>query len=93
MAGLDGAQQTRFDHRTKTERRATILLPNPVAAHDTERGVVDGRAKIFKENNTARAGSSPAEMGVTEFRVRCFQPLSHLSAGRKRLSVARVCRA
>ena len=72
MAGLDGAQQTRFDHRTKTERRATILLPNPVAAHDTERGVVDGRAKIFKENNTARAGSSPAEMGVTEFRVRCM---------------------
>jgi hypothetical protein len=67
------AQQTRFDHRTKTEHRATILLPKPVAAHDRERHVMDGRAKIFKENNTAQNRPSPAEVVVTEFRVRCIQ--------------------
>jgi hypothetical protein len=33
---------------TKTEHPATILLPNSVAPHDTERGVVDGLAKILK---------------------------------------------
>ena len=48
-----GAER-RFDHRTKTERRATILLPNPVAAHDAQRDVMDGYAKIFKENRTVR---------------------------------------
>jgi hypothetical protein len=46
-------RQIQFNDRTKTEQTATILLPNPVAAHDTERSLVDGRAKIFKENNTA----------------------------------------
>jgi hypothetical protein len=45
-----------FNHRTKMERLATILLPNAVAAHDMKRDVMDGRAKIFKENNTARTG-------------------------------------
>jgi hypothetical protein len=35
------AQQIRFDHRTKTEHPATILLPNPVAADDTERNATD----------------------------------------------------
>jgi hypothetical protein len=39
--------------RTKTEHPATILLPNSVAAHDTERVVMDGRGKKFKEYNTA----------------------------------------
>jgi hypothetical protein len=43
-------RRTRFDHRTKTEHGATILVPNSVAAHDTERGVVDGLSKILKEN-------------------------------------------
>jgi hypothetical protein len=67
-------RRTRFDHRTKAEQPATILLPNPVAAHDRERDVMDGHAKIFKENNTAQNRPSPAGMAVTEFRVRCFQP-------------------
>jgi hypothetical protein len=58
--------------RTKTERRATILLPNPVAAHDTKRDVMDGPAKILKENRTVEIGPSPAETAVTEFRVRYF---------------------
>ena len=57
----------RFDQRTKTEHRATILLPNPVAAYDRQRHVMDGRAKIFKENNTAQNGPSPAGMAITEF--------------------------
>jgi hypothetical protein len=34
--------------RTKTERPATILLPNSVAAHCTKRDEADGRAEIFK---------------------------------------------
>jgi hypothetical protein len=62
------------------ERLATILLPNPVAAHDTKQGLMDGSVKIFKENNTVQNGSSRVEMAVTEFRVRCIQPLCHLSA-------------
>ena len=45
---LPAPRRTQFDHRTKTEHLATILLPNPVAAHDTERGVVDCLAKILK---------------------------------------------
>ena len=49
---------------------------------------MDGAAKIFKENRTVQDTASLAEMAVTEFRVRCFQPLCHLSAGPKRLSVA-----
>ena len=35
---------------------------------------MDGRAKIFKENNTAQNRPSLAEMPVTEFRVRCSVP-------------------
>jgi hypothetical protein len=42
-----------FDCGTKTERRATILLPNWVAKHDTKRDVMDGSVKILKENSTA----------------------------------------
>jgi hypothetical protein len=42
-----------IDHRTKTEHLATILLPNSVAAHDIGQDAMDGRAKIFRENNTA----------------------------------------
>jgi hypothetical protein len=33
---------------------------------------MDGRAKIFKENNIAQNSPSPAEVVVTEFRVRCM---------------------
>jgi hypothetical protein len=33
------------DHRTNTEHLATILLPNPVAAHDTSRYRMDRRRK------------------------------------------------
>jgi hypothetical protein len=68
-----------FNHRTKMERLATILLPNPVAAHDMKRDVMDGSAKIFKENRTVQNRPSPGEMAVTEFRVRCDRPLCHLS--------------
>jgi predicted acylesterase/phospholipase RssA len=32
-------------HRTKTEQLATVLLPDPVAAHDTKRDVVTGARK------------------------------------------------
>jgi len=56
------------------ERLATILLPNPVAAHDTKRDVMDGLAKIFKENRTVQNRPSLAEMALTEFRVRCSDP-------------------
>jgi hypothetical protein len=68
-----------LDHRTKTEHLATILLPDPVAAHVTKRDAVDGPAKILKENSTVLDGTSPAEMTETEFRVRRIQPLCHLS--------------
>ena len=33
---------------------------------------MDSGAKIFKENNTAPNRPSPAEMALTEFRVRCM---------------------
>jgi hypothetical protein len=61
-------------NRTKTEHRATILLPNPVAAHDTEGDLVDGLAKILKENRTVQDRPLLAEMAVTAFRVRCSDP-------------------
>jgi hypothetical protein len=70
-----------FDHRTKMERLATILLPNSVAAHDMKRDVMDGSAKIFKENRTVQNEPSLAGTAVTDFRVRCIQPLCHLSGG------------
>jgi hypothetical protein len=69
--------------RTKVELTATILLPNSVAAHDRERHPTDGRAKIFKENNTAQDRPSPGDTAVTEFRVRCIRPLCHLSELRR----------
>ena len=50
------ASQKQMDHRTKTEHLATILLPNPVATHDTEQDAVDGVAEILKENKTSRTG-------------------------------------
>jgi hypothetical protein len=74
-----GLLQDPFNNRTKTERLATILLPNPVAAHDTKGDATDGRSKIIKENSTLLNGLSLAETAVTEFRVRCIQPLCHLS--------------
>jgi hypothetical protein len=59
-------------HRTKTEHPATILLPNPVAADDTERHATDRPVKIRRQINT-RWGSRPrAVMAITEFRVRCL---------------------
>ncbi len=85
-----------FDHRTKMERLATILLPNPVAAHDTKRGAVDGSAKLFKENSTVQNSPSLAETAVTEFRVRCFQSRTYREAeprsGWQALSVLRWLR-
>jgi hypothetical protein len=47
MALLDHSRH-RFDHRTKTEHRATILLPNPVAARGSARDKTDGYAKTLK---------------------------------------------
>ena len=35
------SRQTGFDHRTKLERLATILLPNLVAAHDTKQAAME----------------------------------------------------
>jgi hypothetical protein len=64
------AQQTRFDHRTKTEHPATILLPNPVAAGDTERHATDGPVKIRRQINTRWGGASQAAIAITAFRVR-----------------------
>ena len=57
--------------RTKAERLATILLPNAVAEHDTERRPMDGRAEILKQNNTRQHRPPLAETGLTEFQVRC----------------------
>ena len=65
------SRQPAFDHRTKMERLATILLPKPAATHDRQRHMMDSRAKIFKENNTAQDRPSPTETAATEFRVRC----------------------
>jgi len=50
----------------------------PVAAQDTKQAVMDGPAKLLKENRTVQNRPSPAEMAITKFRVRYFQPLSHL---------------
>jgi hypothetical protein len=47
---LPAPRRTQIEHRTKTEHPATILLPNPVAADDTSRHVMDGFSKILKEN-------------------------------------------
>ncbi len=71
--GLISAQPTRLDQRTKTERRAIILLPNPVAAHATGRDAY-GRAKIFKENNTAWNGTSPPGTAANALRMRRSNP-------------------
>jgi hypothetical protein len=78
----------RAQRRAKLEPTATILLANSVAAHDN---VMDGRAKIFKENNMAQNVLSQDERAVTEFRVRCFirrfahrkaaAPIYHFAAG------------
>src|ERR1019366_1933955 len=57
---VERAQQTRFDHRTKAEHPATILLPNPVAADDTERHATDRPVKIRRQINTRWGGGSPA---------------------------------
>jgi hypothetical protein len=57
---LPAPRQTKFDDRTKAEHGATILLPNPVAAHNTERDVTDNLAKILKENRVVENGPSPA---------------------------------
>ena len=67
------AQQIRFDHRTKTEHRATILLPNPVAADDTKRHATDRPVKIRRQINTRWGGGSRVAIAITEFRVRCIQ--------------------
>src|ERR1019366_3209980 len=69
---LPALRQTRFDHRTKTEHRATICLPNAVAADDTERHATDRRVIIRKQINTRWCGGSRAAIAVTEFRVRCL---------------------
>jgi hypothetical protein len=63
-----------FDLRTKWERLATILLPNSVAAHDTRRDVVDGRAKKFKENNADQNRPSSAGTAANALRMRCSKP-------------------
>jgi hypothetical protein len=55
----------------KAEHRATVLLANSIATDDTERGVVDGSAKILKENRVVQNRPLLAEMAITEFRVRC----------------------
>src|SRR5271169_6891723 len=67
------------DHRTKNEHLATILLPNPVAADDTERHAPDHPLKICRQINTRWGGGSRAAVAITAFRVRCIQPLCHLS--------------
>ena len=66
------AQQARFDHRTKAEHPATILLPNPVAADDMERHATDGPVKIRRQINTRWGGGSRVAIAITEFRVRYF---------------------
>jgi hypothetical protein len=50
--GLACTRQTGFDHRTKMERLATILLPNPVAADDIAQHATDCPAKIRRQINT-----------------------------------------
>lgn len=78
------AQQIRFEHRTKTEHRATILLPNPVAAVDTKRHATDRALKIRRQINTRWGAGSRAVIAVTAFRVRCIQPTNHLSGAQNK---------
>ena len=63
--------QRRLDPKVDGLHRATILLPNWVAQHDSERNVMDGPAKKFKENNTDQNGPSPAGTAANALRNRC----------------------
>jgi hypothetical protein len=60
-----------IDCRTKAEHRATILLPNWVARHDTKADETDAPAEILRENKTAQNRLSPAETAATELQNRC----------------------
>jgi hypothetical protein len=76
MSVLMRLQVAQINHRTKNEHLATILLPNPVAAHDTSRHAMDDVIKISKENRILWNRPLRAEMGNAAFRVRCIYKMS-----------------
>jgi hypothetical protein len=54
-----------------------------VAQEGNKRDGPDALTKILKQNSNVQNRAASDEMAVTEFRVRCIQPLCHLSAERK----------
>jgi hypothetical protein len=76
-----------FNHRTKTEHLATILLPNPVAAHDTSRHAMDGVIEISKENSILWNRSLRAEMGAAAFECGAFDHSATFPGGSPRSSL------
>jgi hypothetical protein len=71
---LPAPSRTQFDHRTKGKKPATILLPNPVAAHDRGRDVMDGRAKKFRYTHREQAHVFGAVAGLECWRARVGHP-------------------
>ena len=57
-----------------SSRAKANSLPNSVAVHDTGRHVMGGRAKISRENNTRRNGSSLGWIAANALRMRCSNP-------------------
>jgi hypothetical protein len=51
-----------------------------VAQEGNKREGPDALTKILKQNSNVQNRAASDEMAVTEFRVRCIQPLCHLSA-------------
>ena len=63
ISGIDLIERLRGKEGT---RGVPILM---ISGHTNY--AMDGRAKIFKENNTAWNGSSPVRMAANELRMRC----------------------
>ena len=74
---LPAPSRTQFDHRTKGKKPATILLPNPVAAHDRGRDVMDGRAKKFRYTHREQARVFGAVAGLECWRGKSTGGPSH----------------
>ena len=72
LGGRSKGAGTQSRMRMKGERSATLLLPNAVAADDTERHATDRPVKICRQINIRWGAASRAAMAITAFRVRCM---------------------
>jgi hypothetical protein len=82
MERLDGLQALGQFCRNRDlplERAANILLPDCYPTGGTSRGGQGRKKKALEESEARRDHSGLNGTATTEFRVRCFQPLSHLS--------------